>query len=93
MDSKVIMEKFNALKDAADKKLSKIEYMNQIEELAGVNKVYVALGGALLLLLVVYFGFGLQLVCNLIGFIYPSYASFKSCKFVNFLIEFILLIF
>ncbi|XP_064077363.1 receptor expression-enhancing protein 5-like isoform X4 [Macrobrachium nipponense] len=43
-------------------------------ELSGVN------GGVVLLSLYLVFGYGAQLICNCIGFIYPAYCSIKAIE-------------
>ncbi|KNE55285.1 hypothetical protein AMAG_01195 [Allomyces macrogynus ATCC 38327] len=74
------MEQFNQLKITLDKQLQQYPGMVQLEASTGVPKAYIALGVGALLASSVLFNIGGQLVCNLIGFVYPTYASFKSIE-------------
>merc|ERR1711988_1805253 len=60
--------------------LDKIEIMQTLEEKTNVQKIYLAAGIALVLLLFILFGFGAGLLCNFVGFVYPAYASFKALE-------------
>ena len=50
------------------------------EDDSGVKKEYLTLGGAALVFLILITGFGASFLCNLTGFLYPSYASFKAIE-------------
>ena len=66
----------------SNQKIDKI--LNQMEEKTKVKKVYIAIG--LIVLVVLWLGSGHagQLVCNLIGFLYPAYASIKAIGKIKF---------
>ena len=61
-------------------KLQGIEILEQAEKTANVPKEYIATAGLFLCLVVLFFGFGAGLMCNLVGFVYPAYASFKAIE-------------
>jgi len=55
-------------------------YLTIIESKTKIKKFYLAYGIAGLLALWLAFGFGAQLVCNMIGFVYPAYCSIKALE-------------
>ncbi|XP_021963157.1 receptor expression-enhancing protein 6 [Folsomia candida] len=50
------------------------------EQKTGVKRLYIVSGGVAFMSLWLIFGYGAQLLCNSIGFIYPAYASVKAIE-------------
>ncbi|CAG0918134.1 unnamed protein product [Notodromas monacha] len=51
-----------------------------VEQKTGAPRLYVALGSLVFIVLWLVYGYGAQLVCNLIGFVYPAYMSVKALE-------------
>ena len=77
---KSLPEKLNKAWVWYKEKLQGIELLEQAERQANVPRVYIATAGLFLCLVVLFFGFGAGLMCNLVGFVYPAYASFKAIE-------------
>ncbi|KAL6425537.1 hypothetical protein ACFW04_009590 [Cataglyphis niger] len=50
------------------------------EQKIGVDRLYIFVGSLVLLALYLVFGLGQQLVCNIVGFVYPAYQSMKALE-------------
>jgi receptor expression-enhancing protein 5/6 len=66
--------------DRLNADLKKIDAVKKLGEQAGFEPVYIVGGASLFAILVMYFLFGAGLLCNLVGFAYPTYASIKALE-------------
>lgn len=53
---------------------------NWIEQTSGVPRLYVFLGCVVFVALYLVFGYGAQILCNLVGIAYPAYASMHAIE-------------
>ncbi|OQS06293.1 hypothetical protein THRCLA_01660 [Thraustotheca clavata] len=74
------MEHVTAQLEKTKAELNKYPILVQLEEQTGVDKLYLTIGAVGIVLLIVLVGFGAGLLCNLVGFVYPAYASFKAIE-------------
>ncbi|KAI9556956.1 hypothetical protein GHT06_016750 [Daphnia sinensis] len=56
------------------------DMLTMAESNTGVDRIYIAPGAVGFLAVYLVVGFGAQLVCNFIGFVYPAYASIKAIE-------------
>lgn len=66
-----------------DRDLNEYPLMSSLEKMSGIKKRYWALAFVLLALVFVFSGIGSNVLCELVGFLYPLYASFKSLENPN----------
>jgi len=75
---------FEQYRQSLEKMLYEPGKVNELFTIAetktGVKRIYIALGMIAVLSIYLVFGYGAQLVCNSIGFIYPAYASVKAIE-------------
>jgi len=74
------MTEANKYVEQLDEKLAQFDYLNQLEAKTGVRRAYLVLGVGVFIVMFILFGFGSSPLCNLVGFVYPIYASFKAIK-------------
>ena len=56
------------------------EILNTLESKTNINRKSLTIFGGLSICFIIYYIMGMGLVANLIGFLYPSYKSFKSLQ-------------
>ncbi|KAJ8708665.1 hypothetical protein PYW08_010047 [Mythimna loreyi] len=56
------------------------KFLDKIEQRTGVPRLYVFFGFVAFTGLYLVFGFGGELICNTIGFVYPAYMSMKALE-------------
>jgi len=59
-------------------KCNSIGPLKQAGEAVGLPPLFLAIGVAFFSVGFLLFGFGSQFICNMVGFVYPAYASFKA---------------
>ncbi|CAB1113991.1 unnamed protein product [Ectocarpus sp. CCAP 1310/34] len=74
------MDKLNTMLDKFGKDLGKYPILCKAEETTNCPKQYLVLGAGSILLSCLLMGFGASLICNLGGYVYPAYCSFKAIE-------------
>jgi len=74
------MDRLKQYEAQLDKELSKFPALNHLEQQTGIPKVYVAVGVSSLVLILVFFNIWASLLTNLLGFVYPAYASIQAVE-------------
>ncbi|ORY92069.1 TB2/DP1, HVA22 family-domain-containing protein [Syncephalastrum racemosum] len=78
MDS--VYNKAKEVERNLDRNLSQYKQFRDAEEKTKIPKVYLALGGAFLVFLLIFFNVAAPLITNFIGWLYPAYESFKAIE-------------
>ncbi|KAI8908058.1 TB2/DP1, HVA22 family-domain-containing protein [Gorgonomyces haynaldii] len=68
------------LQEFLDKQLSQVAVMNEFEKKTQIPKTYAVLGVGGVFLTLIFFNIWGNLLVNLVGFVYPCYASFKAIE-------------
>jgi len=71
---------FNAHLTNIDEFLGHYPWVLEAEKKAGIRRAYLLVGAVAIMSLIVLLYHGSDALCNLVGFIYPMYASFKALK-------------
>lgn len=74
------MDKVQVYLDKWSKDLDKFPILHKAQDATGIEKLYLVAGASSVLLLLLLVGFGAGLICNLVGFIYPAFCSFKAIE-------------
>lgn len=80
MSAKLLEYKSALENGLKDKSKPWTQCLEVAEAKTGVDRLYLFSGGVVFVALYLVFGFGGQLVCNLIGFVYPAYMSVKAIE-------------
>jgi receptor expression-enhancing protein 5/6 len=73
-------QQFESICQDVDRRLSPYPIFQKIKESSGVRPAHAVMGVGLFFLGFLLFGLGANALTNLVGFIYPAYASFKALK-------------
>ncbi|KAI8810933.1 TB2/DP1, HVA22 family-domain-containing protein [Cladochytrium replicatum] len=63
-----------------DKELSKLPWAVELEKRTQVSKTYIVGGAGIVVFILIFFNVWGDLLTDLIGFVYPAYASFKAIE-------------
>lgn len=74
------MDKVQVYVDKWSKDLDKFPILQKAQDATGVEKLYLVVGASSVLLLLLLVGFGAGLICNIVGFVYPAFCSFKAIE-------------
>jgi len=78
---KQTLEEFRTKLEAALKEKNKFtDVLGKIEAKTGVKRLNIVLGGMAVIGLYLMVGYGCDFLCNLIGFVFPAYASIKAIE-------------
>ncbi|KAL6055351.1 Receptor expression-enhancing protein 5 [Balamuthia mandrillaris] len=77
------MDKLTELKTQLEKDCEKLDFLQVVQDKTGLSKFYLVAGSFVFLVLVVLCGILDSFLTNLVGFIYPAYASFKAIESID----------
>eukprot|EP00499_Haloplacidia_sp_CaronLabIsolate_P004982 CAMPEP_0196770058 /NCGR_PEP_ID=MMETSP1104-20130614/909_1 /TAXON_ID=33652 /ORGANISM="Cafeteria sp., Strain Caron Lab Isolate" /LENGTH=200 /DNA_ID=CAMNT_0042140165 /DNA_START=40 /DNA_END=642 /DNA_ORIENTATION=- len=75
-----VQQKFKSFEQKLESDLEGIEMLEMVSNAASVKKAHIAMGVSTLVALFIFLGVGAGILCNLVGFVYPAYASFKAIE-------------
>jgi receptor expression-enhancing protein 5/6 len=78
-----VNEKFKYYNSQADKELSKYQQIVKLEQATGVPKTYLVAGVISFVSILIFFNVWGDLFSDLVGWVYPAYASFKAIESPN----------
>ncbi|CAG8503831.1 3375_t:CDS:2 [Gigaspora margarita] len=78
-----ILKKINYYNVQLDKELSKYPHMRKLEEYTNIPKTNLFSGVVVFVFLMIFFNFLGELLSDIVGWVYPAYASFKSIESKN----------
>ena len=78
-----LMAKINDWTIKTEDYLSKYKFMNSLHENFGISRLYLSIGLLTTIILSIYYLFGANSLCNLIGFLYPAYQTIHTLKLSN----------
>mmetsp|Transcript_18214 Transcript_18214/g.29610 ORF Transcript_18214/g.29610 Transcript_18214/m.29610 type:complete len:161 (+) Transcript_18214:57-539(+) len=74
------MEKVSEASSDFEKELEKVSWLKALEEKTKIPKTLILVGTGLGGFIFCYVVIGPALLCNLVGFVYPAYASFRAIE-------------
>ncbi|XP_063372024.1 receptor expression-enhancing protein 5 isoform X1 [Cydia amplana] len=80
MSAKLLEYRESIERQLRDKSKPWTTTFDQLESKTGVNRLYLFVGLVVFTGLYLVFGFGAELICNTIGFVYPAYMSMRALE-------------
>ncbi|XJO78075.1 hypothetical protein BDV3_002570 [Batrachochytrium dendrobatidis] len=78
--AKALPEKFNHYHDQFNKELAKVPCLVQFEKQTHIPKTYLVAGAGSVLFVLIFVNIWGNLLTDMLGFLYPAYASFKAIE-------------
>ncbi|ORX88331.1 hypothetical protein K493DRAFT_290723 [Basidiobolus meristosporus CBS 931.73] len=74
------MDKVQHYQNLLDQELSKYPIFQKVEQKTGIHKTYAVAGIGFVFVLFVFLNIAASLLTNVVGWVYPAYASFKAIE-------------